>query len=96
MTGSGAAAMLGNDVRARGHAAYWAFIVLRLSGLALTAFLPVHFWALHALIGYSDRPPGVQVLAFLATLAALVTLSRLVGQGPRLHPRQPGPAKHAH
>jgi high-affinity iron transporter len=52
--------------------------------------------ALHALIGYSDRPPGVQVLAFLATLAALITLSRLVGQGPRLQPRQPGPAKHAH
>jgi len=52
--------------------------------------------ALHALIGYSDRPPGVQVLAFLATLVALVTLSRLVGQGPRLNPRQPGPAKHAH
>src|ERR1700735_1806509 len=52
--------------------------------------------ALHALIGYSDRPPGVQVLAFLVTLAALITLSRLVGQGPRLHPHQPGPAKHAH
>ena len=52
--------------------------------------------ALHALVGYSDRPPGVQVLAFLVTLAALVTLSRLVGQGPRLQPRQPGPAKHAH
>jgi len=52
--------------------------------------------ALHALIGYSDRPPGVQVLAFLATLAALITLSRLVGQGPRLHPRPPGRAKHAH
>jgi len=52
--------------------------------------------ALHALIGYSDRPPGVQVLAFAATLAALVALSRLVGQGPALRPNPPGPAKHAH
>ena len=52
--------------------------------------------ALHALIGYSDRPPGVQVLAFAATLAALVALSRLVGQGPALRPNPPGPAKLAH
>ena len=52
--------------------------------------------ALHALIGYSDRPPGVQVLAFLITLTALTTLSRLVGQGPRLRPGQPQSATHAH
>jgi high-affinity iron transporter len=52
--------------------------------------------ALHALAGYSDRPPGVQVLAFVATLAALITLSRLVGQGPRLHRRQPRSVTHAH
>src|SRR5215213_10119200 len=35
-----------NDSRARGHAAYWAFIVHRLSGFALALFLPLHFWAL--------------------------------------------------
>jgi high-affinity iron transporter len=52
--------------------------------------------ALHALIGYSDRPSGIQVLAFLATLAVLVTLSRLIGQGPALRRNPPGPAKHAH
>jgi fumarate reductase subunit D len=34
------------DARARQHAAYWAFLVHRVSGLALAAFLPVHFWAL--------------------------------------------------
>ena len=34
------------DARAHGHAAYWAFIVHRVSGLALAAFLPLHFWAL--------------------------------------------------
>lgn len=41
-----------NDARARNHASYWAFIVHRVSGVALALFLPVHFWALgHALAG---------------------------------------------
>lgn len=35
-----------NDFRARTHPAYWAFLLLRLSGLALALFLPIHFWAL--------------------------------------------------
>jgi fumarate reductase subunit D len=35
-----------NDLRARSHPAYWAFLVHRLSGLGLAAFLPLHFWAL--------------------------------------------------
>lgn len=35
-----------NDARARAHPAYWAFLVHRLSGLALAAFLPLHFWVL--------------------------------------------------
>lgn len=35
-----------NDQRARSHPAYWAFLVHRLSGLALALFLPLHFWAL--------------------------------------------------
>ena len=35
-----------NDYRARAHPAYWAFLVQRLSGLALSLFLPLHFWAL--------------------------------------------------
>lgn len=34
--------------------------------------------ALHALIGYSDRPMGVQVLAYLAVLFALVGVGRLI------------------
>ncbi len=50
--------------------------------------------ALHALMGYSDRPSGIQVLAFVITLAALAALSRLAGQGPRMRP-QGGPATHA-
>jgi fumarate reductase subunit D len=35
-----------NDWRARSHPAYWAFVVHRLSGVALALFLPLHFWAL--------------------------------------------------
>lgn len=35
-----------NDRGARAHPAYWAFLMHRLSGLALAAFLPLHFWAL--------------------------------------------------
>ena len=37
---------MNNDFRARNHPAYWAFVVHRLSGVLLTIFLPVHFWAL--------------------------------------------------
>ena len=36
----------------RQHASYWAFIVHRVSGIALSLFVPLHFWALgHALEG---------------------------------------------
>jgi len=35
-----------NDYRARTHPAWWAFAVHRVSGLALTVFLPLHFWVL--------------------------------------------------
>jgi fumarate reductase subunit D len=36
----------GTGMRARGHPSYWAFVVHRVSGIALAAFLPLHFWAL--------------------------------------------------
>lgn len=40
------------DPRPRRHPTYVAFLVHRLSGLALALFLPVHFWALsHAIAG---------------------------------------------
>lgn len=35
-----------NDFRARDHPAWWAFLVHRVSGLLLSIFLPLHFWAL--------------------------------------------------
>jgi len=36
----------GHRFRAHQHAGYWAFLIHRLSGLALALFLPLHFWAL--------------------------------------------------
>jgi high-affinity iron transporter len=38
--------------------------------------------ALHVLIGYSDRPMGVQVLAYLAVLATLLLAGRLMSRPP--------------
>jgi high-affinity iron transporter len=43
--------------------------------------------ALHALVGYSDRPMGVQLAAWLAVLAALIVGARLARGAP---PRRPG------
>lgn len=39
--------------------------------------------ALHALVGYSDRPPGVQVLAYVIVLAVLVAAPRLIAMSQR-------------
>jgi high-affinity iron transporter len=36
--------------------------------------------ALHALVGYSERPFGVQIAAYAATLAVLVSLNRIIGK----------------
>ena len=79
----------GNDVRARNHPAYWAFLVHRLSGLALALFLPVHFWALgQALAGeaaldgflrFADQP-----LFKLAEWGLVVLLSLHLVGGLRL------------
>jgi fumarate reductase subunit D len=38
--------LMKNDSRSRNHPAYWAFLTHRISGVALTLFLPLHFWAL--------------------------------------------------
>jgi fumarate reductase subunit D len=76
-----------NDFRARRHAAYWAFLVHRLSGLALALFLPVHFWALgralendaalEGFLRYTDQPLfklgewGLVVLLALHTMGGV-------------------------
>jgi fumarate reductase subunit D len=43
------------DWRARNHPAWWAFLVHRISGLALAVFLPLHFWALGQALGGAAR-----------------------------------------
>lgn len=35
-----------NDLRSRNHRCFWAFMVHRVSGVALSIFLPLHFWVL--------------------------------------------------
>ena len=41
---------------------------------------------LHVLVGYDDRPSAMQLIAFAATLAGIVALSRAVNRpAPRLH-----------
>lgn len=39
----------------RNHPAFWAFVVHRVSGVALAAFLPLHFWALGTALAGEDR-----------------------------------------
>jgi high-affinity iron transporter len=38
--------------------------------------------ALHTLIGYTDRPTGMQLIAYTATLGVIYVLMRLFGQAP--------------
>jgi high-affinity iron transporter len=42
--------------------------------------------SLHALVGYSARPSGIQLAAWLGTMAILFTLSRVVGRSNRTRP----------
>jgi len=78
-----------NDARARMHPAYWAFLVHRLSGLVLTLFLPVHFWALsHALQGETGLAGFLrwteQPLVKLAETALVLALAAHLTGGARL------------
>ncbi len=78
-----------NDLRARNHPAYWAFIVHRLSGLALTLFLPVHFWALGQALHGAERLDGFlrwtehPLMKFAETALVLLLAAHLAG-GVRL------------
>ncbi|HEY6820972.1 MAG TPA: succinate dehydrogenase, cytochrome b556 subunit [Burkholderiales bacterium] len=39
-------------------ASYWAFVIHRVSGVALAVFLPLHFWALGQVLGGEARLDG--------------------------------------
>jgi fumarate reductase subunit D len=78
-----------NDARARAHPAYWAFVVHRISGIALTVFLPVHFFALSQALARPaalndflawTRQPAVK---FAETVLVLALAAHLAG-GVRL------------
>lgn len=78
-----------NDYRSRNHPAWWAFLVHRLSGIALALFLPFHFWALgQALQGeaalegflrWTDRPA-----VKFAEWGLVLLLAAHLGGGARL------------
>lgn len=78
-----------NDFRARSHPAYWAFMVHRVSGLLLSLFLPLHFWALgQALAGeakldiflsWTEQP----LVKFAETALVLLLAAHMAG-GVRL------------
>ncbi len=73
----------------RNHPAWWAFAIHRVSGLALAAFVPLHFWALGQAIGgeaaldgflrWTDNP-----LAKFAEAGLVVLLAAHLGGGLRL------------
>ncbi|CAB3755728.1 succinate dehydrogenase, cytochrome b556 subunit [Paraburkholderia humisilvae] len=73
------------DVRARNHPAWWAFLVHRLSGLALAIFLPMHFWALgtalHGAAAFDSFLAVTRQPAFVFAEWGLVTLlaAHLIG-----------------
>ncbi len=81
--------MILNDIRARNHPAYWAFVVHRASGLLLTLFLPLHFWALgealrgeeklESFLRWSDQP-----LVKFAEWALVLLLAAHMAGGLRL------------
>lgn len=74
-----------SDWRARNHPAYWAFLVHRVSGVLLTVFLPLHFWALglalegeaglDSLLRWSERP----LVKLAETLLVLLLAAHLTG-----------------
>jgi fumarate reductase subunit D len=78
-----------NDFRARNHPAYLAFVVHRVSGVLLTFFLPLHFWALaqalqgearlESFLRWTDQP-----LVKLAEVGLVLLLAAHMAGGVRL------------
>ena len=74
-----------NDFRARNHPAWWAFLLHRLSGLALSVFLPFHFLALgqalqgearlDSLLRWTEQP----LLKFAEVTLVLLLAAHLTG-----------------
>ena len=71
----------------RQHASYWAFLAHRLSGIALAAFLPLHFWtlgnALSDSLAWTEAP-----LVKLGEWLIVVALAAHLGGGLRVLAQQ--------
>ena len=69
----------------RQHASYWAFIVHRVSGVALAGFLPFHFWALGNALQLEDFLRWTeQPLVKLSEWLIVVALAAHLGGGLRV------------
>jgi fumarate reductase subunit D len=67
----------------RQHPSYWTFVVHRVSGIALTLFLPLHFWTLsQAVQGSLDWTN--QPLVKLGEWLIVVALAAHLGGGLRV------------
>jgi fumarate reductase subunit D len=72
-------------IRVRRHTSYWAFVVHRLSGIALALFLPLHFWTLGSalqldgFLRWAEQP-----LVKLGEWLIVVALAAHLGGGLRL------------
>ena len=69
----------------RGHISYWAFVVHRVSGIALALFLPAHFWvlgqglAMDGFLKWTEQP-----LVKAAEWGLVVLLAAHLGGGLRV------------
>jgi fumarate reductase subunit D len=69
----------------RQHSSYWVFVVHRVSGIALTLFLPLHFWTLgnalqlESFLAWTEQP-----LVKLGELLIVVALAAHLGGGLRV------------
>ena len=67
------------------HSSYWAFVVHRVSGIALAVFLPLHFWALgdalqlEAFLAWTEQP-----LVKFSEWAIVLALAAHLGGGLRV------------
>ena len=77
------------DYRARNHPGFWAFVVHRVSGIALAAFLPLHFWALAQALSGEQALDGFlrwteQPAVKLAEWGLVILLAAQLGGGVRV------------
>lgn len=89
MGGLRMSAVMRHKFSARSHPAYLAFVMHRISGVALTLFLPLHFFALSqalngaaaldGFLAWADRP-----LLKVAEVGLVIGLSAHLGTGIRL------------